>query len=131
MKPKKVKKQRSNVHTYYPFTDETCFALSCALLFLLNLTDFSFEDAKIDRNSAYNAEDKWFGKNRDLTRGEVRATAKAIQVVLERSTNGFAEYTYIDAEIPELLTDLENNLSLLRELDPIFQQEVRTLQRIK
>lgn len=131
MKSKKAKKQRPNVHTYYPFNDETCIALSCALLFMLNLNDFSFENEKIDKNSAFNAEEKWFDKEPDLTRGEVRATAKAIQVVLERSANGFDDYMYIDEEIPDLLADLKNSLTLLCELEPIFQQEVRTLRKIK
>ncbi|MBR4291946.1 MAG: hypothetical protein IKT52_15120 [Oscillospiraceae bacterium] len=131
MKSKKQKKQRSNVHTYYPFNDEVCSALSNALFFLLNLEDFSFDEAQINMDSTSNAEDKWFCKEPELTRGEVRATAKAIQVVLERSSDGLSDYTYMNEEVPGFISDLEKNLPILRELDTIFQEEVRRLKKIK
>lgn len=131
MKPKKNKKQRPNIHITFSLAPECCVALSNALLFLLNLRDFSFDASKISLDSANEAEDKLFSKECELTRGEVRATAKAIDVVLERFPGHQDEFSYMNEEIENLLVDLEKDLPILLQLQPIFQTAVSDLRKMK
>lgn len=130
MKPKKSKKQRLNVHVTFSLTDEACQVLSNALVFLQNLNDFSFEIEKISPDSALNAEEKLFDNEKDLSRGEIRATAKAIDVVLERLPGNHSEFSYMEEDLPDLLSDLERDLELLRHWQPVFHQVVKDLKKM-
>ena len=129
MKPKKNKQQRPNVHTKFNLSDEACRALSDALTFMLNLKDFSLEEEKINYDSADNAEAKLFDKVTELTRGEVRAASKAIDVVLIRLQDATDEYAFMEEDFPELLSSLKENLPILQELQPIFKAVVRDLRK--
>ena len=130
MKSKKNKKQRQNVHCEFRMSDEGCRALSNALLFLLALRDFSFEAEKINYDSADRAEEKLSCNDANLTRGEVRATAKAIDVSILCLSNSQSDYTYIDDDFPDLLADLERDMPILLELQPIFHTAVKDLSKM-
>lgn len=131
MKQKKVKKQRPNVHVEFALSDEACKALSDALLFLLNLRDFSFDEEKLSSDSANQAEEKLFDREMTLTRGEVRATAKAIDTVLLRLPDHFEEFAYMEEGLDYLLEDLKNELPTLQQLQPVFQTAVSGLRKMK
>lgn len=131
MKPKKSKKQRTYVTLTFSLTPEGCRALSNALLFLLNLDEFSFEAAKISLDSADQAENKLFDNECTLTRGEVRATSTAIDVVLEHFPGHQKEFSYMDDEVDYLLNDLERDLPILVQLQPIFHTAVSDLKKMK
>lgn len=131
MKPKKNKQQRPNIHTKFSLSDEECRVLSDALTFMLNLKDFSLEEEKINYDSADNAETKLFDKVTELTRGEVRATSKAIDVVLLRLPDKADEYAYMEDDFPELLSNLKENLPILQHLQLVFQAVVRDLRKNK
>ena len=130
MKSKKVKKQRLNVHVSFSFTDEACHVLSNALVFLQNLHGFSFDQEKISPDSAFNAEEKLFNNEKDLSRGEIRATSKAIDVVLSNLPTNRANFAYMEEDLPGLLSDLENNLDLLQHWQIVFQQVVKDLKKM-
>ena len=130
MKPKKSKKQRQNVHVEFSFTDDACKALSNALAFMLSMKDFSFEQEKISEESASNAEDKLAYSERSLSRGEIRATAKAIDLVLLHIPGNIAEFSYIEDDIPGLLSDLEADLPILQHWKPVFQQVIKDLKKM-
>lgn len=127
MKTKKHKPQRKPVYSTFPISDEASVALSHALLFVINLKGFSFESEKISLDSAYSAENKLFDKITTLTRGEVRATAKAIDVILELAPDGFSAYSYIDEEIEGLISDVHRGLPIYELLAPVFRQAVINL----
>ena len=131
MKPKKTKKQRPNVHVEFRMSDEGCRVLSNALLFLLNLKDFSYEEEKINYDSADQAEEKFTNKETNLTRGEVRATAKAIDVALSRLPDKLSDFEYMEEDFPGLLSDLEKDLPVLQQLQPIFHTAVSDLRKMK
>lgn len=131
MKPKKAKQQRLNIHTEFDITDEDCAALSHALAFVGLLEDFSYVDEKISYDSALHAEDKLFCNTKELSRGEVNATARAIDVVLLRLPGHVSDFSYMEDEIPNLLTDLEKELPLLQALQPIFHNAVTFLKKHK
>ena len=130
MKPKKAKKQRLNVHVDFSFSDDACKALSDALVFLLNLKEFSFEQEKISEDSASNAEEKLACHVTNLARGEIRATAKAIDVVLLHLPDNKPNYSYMEEDFPSLLADLEKGLPTLQYLQPIFQQVLKDLKKM-
>ena len=130
MKAKKAKKQRLNVHVSFSFTDEACRALSNALVFLQNLHDFSFDQEKISPDSAFNAEEKLFNNEKELSRGEIRATAKAIDVVLSNLPNNLADLSYMEEDFPDLLSDLEKDLELLQHWQIVFNQVVKDLKKM-
>ena len=129
IKPKK--KQRPNVHTTFSIPEEASTALSHAVLFLLNVKGFSFENEKISMDSAFGAEEKLSEHETTLTRGEVRATAKALDFVLNCFPLTNKTYDYIDQEVPGLISDIENELSLLQQLLPAFQQAVKDLKKMR
>ena len=131
MKPKKQKKQRPNVHTTFQLSDDACRALADALLFLLSLEGFSFEDAKISYDSASSAEDKLFDKDTTLTRGEVRATAKAIDIVLQEIPANASNYAYMETDNPNILADLEKDIPIFEELQSVFALVVKDLRKMK
>ena len=130
MKTKKSKKQRLNIHVDFSLTDEACLALSNALAFLQNLDNFSFDDEKISEDSALRAEEKLFTCEKSLSRGEVRAVAKAIDVVLEQLPVNRSRFSYIEEDLPDLLVDLERNLDILRHLQIVFHQVVKDLKKM-
>ena len=131
MCPKKLKKQRPNIHTEFHLTEEACCALSNALLFMLSLCDFSFANEKISYDSTAQAEEKLFDGTTDLTRGEVRATAKAIDLVLSNLPDKIDEYAYMDSDFPDLRKDLMDELSILKDLKPVFEMAVKDLNKKK
>lgn len=131
MKPKKQKKQRPNVHTKFHLSDDACRALADALLFLLSLEDFSFENEKICYDSASSAEEKLFDKDTTLTRGEVRATAKAIDLVLQTLPANDADYSYMETDYPNILSDLKKEIPILEQLQPVFALVVKDLRKMK
>lgn len=127
MSQKKVKKQRPNIHTEFHLTEDACNALSNALLFMLSHNDFSFANEKISYDSAARAEEKLFDGTTDLTRGEVRAAAKAVDLVLSNLPDKVDEYAYMDSDFPDLRKDLMNELSILKDLKPVFEGAVKDL----
>ena len=131
MKQKKSKKQRPYVTLTFSLPPESCRALSNALLFLMNLDGFSFETANISLDSADQAESKLFDNECTLTRGEVRATSTAIDVVLERFPGHQKEFSYMNDEVDYLLNDLERDLPILIQLQPIFHTAVSDLKKMK
>lgn len=129
MKSNKHKSQKKPVYCTFPLSDEASVSLSHALLFVLNLREFSFENEKISLDSAYSAENKLFGKITTLTRCEVRATAKALDVILDLAPNGFSAYSYIDDEVDGLVSDVQNGLPIYELLAPVFRQAVNDLKK--
>ena len=130
IKSKKPKKQRQNVHVTFQLSSEACGALTNALDFLLSLNDFSFAEEKINWDSASAAAEKLFDCETDLTRGEVRATAKAISEVLSRIPVNTSFYSYVEEDYPNLLSELERDIPLLKELQPIFEETVKQLKKM-
>lgn len=131
MKPKKATKQRPNVHMNFQLSDNACSALSDALIFMLCLKDFSFDNAKINYDSASAAQAKLFDKDTILTRGEVRATAMAIDLVLQKFSADYSNYIYMEEEYPGILADLQGCLPTLKELHPTFILAVKDLRKLK
>ena len=98
---------------------------------MLSLCDFSFANEKISYDSTAQAEEKLFDGTTDLTRGEVRATAKAIDLVLSNLPDKIDEYAYMDSDFPDLRKDLMDELSILKDLKPVFEMAVKDLNKKK
>lgn len=130
VKPKKSKKQRLNVHVDFSFTDEACHALANALAFLQNLDGFSFDTEKISEESSIRAEEKLSACEKSLSRGEIRAVSKAIDVVLEQLPGNRSRFSYIEEDLPDLLADLERDMDLLRHWQIVFHEVVKDLKKM-
>lgn len=131
MKPKKAKQQKLNIHTKFDITNADCSALSNALTFIDLLEDFSYATEKISYDSACNAENKLSSNIKELTRGEVNATAKAIDIVMLRLPGHVSDFSYMEDDLPDFLTDLEKELPLLQALQPVFHHAVTYLKKHK
>lgn len=127
----KHKKSNPYITVTFSMSPDGCRALSNALLFMLNLRGFSFDEAKISQDSAGNAEEKLFSCECTLTKGETRATSKAIDTVLERFPGHREEFSYMDNEIDYLLNDLERELPILTQLQPVFHTAVSDFKKMK
>lgn len=125
-----MKRKKSNSSTppiSFSFGRESCTAISCALLFLLNLRDFPFEEKKIDKNCIDIAEEKMRNIEPRLTKGQAGATARAIIAVLELADGGFDKYTYVEEDFPGLLSRLESSLPVLRLAGSEVQRKVLSM----
>ncbi|MBR2422584.1 MAG: hypothetical protein IKB09_09595 [Oscillospiraceae bacterium] len=131
MKPKKAKKNKPIVHTKFPFTPEDREVLSNALDFLMNYDGFSFTDAKIEHSCAFEAANKLDGDDCTLTRGEVRAAAKAVEVALHALSDANTDFSYIESGFPGLVADLKENIPTLERLNELLQAVVKDLRKMK
>ena len=129
MKHKKAHNQTTPITI--PFDRETCTAISYALLFLLNLEDFPFEEKKIDKNCIDLAEEKMHDFEPTLTKGQILATARAISAVLDLAEGGFDPYKYVEEDFPELLSRLETRLPVLRLAGSELQRKALSLRKSK
>lgn len=130
MKPKKAKKQRPNIHVEFSLTDEACRTLSNALAFLQEMGEFSYDAEKISEESAFRAEEKLAACEKSLARGEIRAVSKAIDVVLEQLPDNRSHFSYIEEDLPDLLTSLERDMEVLRHWQVVFHQVVKDLKKM-
>lgn len=127
----KPKKHKPIVHTRFTFSDAERKALSDALDFLMNCKDFSFDNAKIDPECAFEAAEKIDNGDCTLTRGELRASAKAVEVAIHALSDTNVDFSYIEEGFPGLISDLKASLSILVSLNPLLQSAVKDLKKYK
>lgn len=131
MKSKKAKKSKPIVHTKFPFTPDECKALSNALDFLMNYESFSFEQAKISHDCAFEAAEKLDGNDYTLTRGEVRASAMAVDVAIQALSNSDADFSSIEKDFPGIISELRSSLPTLEHLSNLLNTVVKDLRKMR
>ena len=127
----KPKKKRPQVYTRFVFEDAQRHTISNALLFLLSCKDFSFDSENIEEDCADAALDKFFSNSEEvvLTRGELRATSRAISHTVRSLSADSEKYMFLDHDYPDLISDLTGALEILRDFEPKFQLLVRDLRK--
>lgn len=115
----------------FQFSDLQRSILSNSLDFLTHCETFSFESAKISYDSAISAADKLDENDYTLTRGEVRAAAKAVELCLSAVNGDLSSYAYIDLAFPGILAILKENAGVLQSLNQWLSAVVKDLQKMK
>lgn len=131
MKPKKAKHNRPNIHVTMNLEENHKKAVERALDFLLVCNSFSFEDAKIERNCAYMAAEKLCTGELDFTRGEIRASAKAIEFAIHCLSDHTKELEEVAVDYPEIVKDVQDNFEILNSLLPDYQNLVSEIKKMK
>ena len=131
MKSKKNKPKRPNIHVTMQLEAIEQKAVENALDFLVLCKGFSFKDAKIESDCAYMAADKLTAGELEFTRGEIRASAKAIEFASHCLSEHAKELDEVAAECPEVVEDLQDKLPVLNHLLPRYQQIVSDLKKMK
>ena len=131
MKSKKSKKSKPIVHTTFPFSPEQRDTLSNALDFLMNCEGFSFDQAKISHDCAFEAAEKLDNNEYTLTRGEVRASAAAVDTAIQALSNSDYDFSSIEEDYPGLISDLRSNLPTLDYLSHLLNEVVKDLRKMK
>lgn len=131
MKPKKSKISKPIVHTTFPFTPQQRDTLSNALDFLMNCEDFSFDQAKISHDCAFETAEKLDDNEYTLTRGEVRASAAAVDNAIQALSNSNYDFSSIEEDFPGLISELRSSLTTLEYLSLLLNEAVTDLRKIK
>lgn len=131
MKSKKAKKNKPIVHIEFSVTTEQREVLSKALDFLMNYEAFSFDQAKISHDCAFEAAEKLDSNECTLTRGEVRASAAAVNTVIQALSNGESDFSAIEEEFPGLISELKASSPTLNALSHLLNKVVEDLRKMK
>ena len=131
MKTKKQKNSKPNVHIEFSFTREQCRVLIDALDFLMFADVISFEEEKISHDSAFEATEKLRMCDCTFTRGEVRASAKAVEVAIRELSVGHRDFPDLEEDFDGIIDDLVSNLPVLEELIPVLSKSVQELKKLK
>lgn len=131
MKHKKRKPLKPIIHTKLPMTEEDQEAVMNALDFMTLCKSFPYEKAKIDPDCAHAALHKLSCYELTFTRGELRASAKAVEFAIQCLADRGTEFQEVAEAVPKLIPALEKSLPTLVRLNPDYQVLVADLKKLK